>query len=200
MSFFSRKFFFIYFFLLLALFVGGVSGHAAQKGMIDDVALVNTEKDLLVYFIVKNSFTEEMEKGIKNGIPVTFTFLLELYQVRKGLADREILSDSFHYTLTYDSLKQIYTIGNEEEGSVITLGDLDEARLSMTQIHDHKLVELAMLQDGLKYKVRVKSRLAKKKLPMNFQYIIPFWQLWKFETDWYEMTFTYGNTGPAKAR
>ncbi|MCB2181193.1 MAG: DUF4390 domain-containing protein [Desulfobulbaceae bacterium] len=187
--------------LILLVLFSSFPLQAKETGQVGDVALVNSEKDLLLYFTVHNAFTPEMENGIKNGIPVTFTFLVKLFQVNNGSLDGEMLSSSFDHTLQYDSLKQEYRVDMEENGvTSVAVADLGEAKALMSEIHDFKLADLALLTEGRKYGVKVKAKLAKKKLPLNFQYIIPFWQLWKFETDWNTVTFTYGSPGQSKTR
>lgn len=183
----------------LLLNPAGVSGRESAR--IEDIALMNSEHDLLLYFSLKDAFTEEMVKGIENGIPVTFSYFIELCQIPAGEPEKKIISQAFDHTLNYDPLKQEYAVEMEERKvSVITFKSFAEAKTAMTDIHDLQLAELARLETEGSYMVKVKAKLAKKTLPLNFQYIIPFWQLWKFETDWYSLSFTYGNTGSAAKR
>jgi hypothetical protein len=166
-----------------------------------DVALMNTEHELLLYFTVQDAITGEMEKGIENGIPVAFSFFVELYRRHPGPADTKIVSLAFDHTLTYDPLKQQYSVEMEEkEEPVSSFKSFAEAKWAMTNIHDLKLVDLALLEPDGGYTLKLKAKLAGKTLPLNFQHIIPFWQLWKFETDWHSLPFTYGNPGPATKR
>ena len=41
------------------------------------------------------------------------------------------------------------------------------------------------------YIINVKTKLARKTLPLYFHYLIPFTSLWDFETDWYTIDFIY---------
>lgn len=173
---------------------------AKEEAFLDGLGVMNSDTELLLYFRVKNGFTPEMEEGVQNGIPVTFTFFVNLFEMGND-AEREMVSHSFDHTLTYDTIKQVYTVEMEEAGGRrVTARSLEEAREMMTDIHDFPLAGLDMLENGSRYQVKVKARLAKKTLPLNFHYIIPFWQLWKFETDWCSLRFGYGNSGPATSR
>ncbi|MBI4792904.1 MAG: DUF4390 domain-containing protein [Deltaproteobacteria bacterium] len=103
--------------------------------------------------------------------------------------------------MTYDPLKQQYSVETEERKDPVSFfKSFAEAQWAMTNIHDFKLADLALLETDGEYTLKVKAKLAGKALPLNFQHIIPFWQLWKFETDWYSLSFTYGNPGPATKR
>jgi hypothetical protein len=189
------------FMLLQALLFCPASVSCKESARIEDIVLMNSDHDLLLYFTLRDAFTDEMAKGIENGIPVTFSFFIELYQLYAGGPERKIASQAFDHTLNYDPLKQEYLVEMEERKvSVITFKSFAEAKAAMTDIHDLQLAELALLETDGRYMVKVKAKLAKKALPMNFQYIIPFWQLWKFETEWYSLAFTYGNTGSATKR
>ena len=165
------------------------SAYARKQARLTDIVVADSASDLLVYFQVTDAFSVEMEDGIKNGIPVTFTFYLELLEAREGWPDKDIVSQSFDHTLTYDNLKQEYLVEFGETKKIAAVGTLAEARKLMVEIHDLKLASLADLVPGTSYKVRLNVRLTKKTLPLNFQYVIPFWNLWEFETDWYEVNF-----------
>jgi hypothetical protein len=189
------------FMLLQVLLFCPASVSGKESARIEDIVLMNSDHDLLLYFTLRDAFTDEMSKGIENGIPVTFSFFIELYQLDVGEPESKIASQAFDHTLNYDPLKQEYLVEMEERKvSVITFKSFAEAKAAMTDIHDLQLAELALLETDGRYMVKVKAKLAKKALPMNFQYIIPFWQLWKFETEWYSLSFTYGNTGSATKR
>lgn len=182
-----------FFFCFVINFLFSVGLAAAEKNaVITDVALINSDRDVLVYFTVTNGFTEELEEGIQNGIPVTFTFFLELYLNENGSEKRKLAAHHFNHTLHYDSLKQDYSIEIEEKnGQIKKTKSAAEAQSIMTMIHDFKLCDLSLLHVDTTYKAKIRARLAQKKLPLNFQHLIPFWKPWDFETDWYEVVFTY---------
>lgn len=187
--------------LLPALLFNPAPGRGKESARIADIVLMNSHHDLLLYFTLQDAFTDEMVKGIENGIPVTFSYFIELYQLHAGEPERKIASQAFDHTLNYDPLKQEYAVEMEErKAGNISFKSFGEAKAAMTDIHDLQLAGLALLETNGRYMVKVKAKLAKKALPMNFQYIIPFWQLWKFETDWYSLSFTYGNSGSAAKR
>jgi len=189
------------FILLQGLLFTPASVCGKESARIADIVVMNSDRDLLLYFTLQDAFTDEMVKGIENGIPVTFSFFIELFQLQAGKPERKIASQAFDHTLNYDPLKQEYAVEMEErQVSVIAFKSFAEAKTAMVDLHDLAVAELALLETDGRYMVKVKAKLAKKTLPMNFQYIIPFWQLWKFETDWSSLSFTYGNTGSAAER
>ena len=164
----------------------------AQKASIEDIVVNNSSSRLLLYLTVVNAFTDDMEKGIQNGIPATFTYYVMLYKVRKGWLDNEVVSHTFTRTLTYDNLKEEYSVAYSEQGGrVVKVKNLDEAKTMMAGLNGFPVCSLDALAGGSNYVLKVKASLAKKTLPLYFHYLIPFWRLWDFETDWHYVEFRY---------
>ncbi len=166
-----------------------IPAFARDSAVIKDVVVMTSESELLLYFQVANAFTDEMRNGVKNGIPVSFTFYMELLETREGGPDKDIVRQSFDHTLTYDNLKEEFLVEFGETDRIVTAASQIEADRIMAEVHDYKLETITDLHNGGTYKLRIKARLAKKKLPFNFQYVIPFWNLWEFETEWLEIKF-----------
>ena len=164
----------------------------AQDASIKDMIVNNSSNKLLLYLTVIEAFTEDMEKGIQNGIPATFTYYVNLYKIRKGWLDTEVDSHTFTRTLTYDNLKEEYNIIFSDKGNkAITVQNLDDAKAAMTELNGFQVTSLDNLTTGSNYTLKVKASLAKKTLPLYFHYLIPFWRLWDFETDWHHVEFRY---------
>lgn len=180
--------------LLAGLFGLGamVRPSCAQDASLEEVIVTNSSKDVLLYLKATNAFASDMEEGIKNGIPVTFTFFVELYRIRTFWPDEEIVSATFDHTLTYDNLKEEYRVELfEKKGKTIRTKSLDEAKVLMTQVNGFTVTRLDALIPDEEYLLKAKALLAEKTLPLYFHYVIPFWKLWDFETDWYDVEFRY---------
>ena len=164
----------------------------AKDATIKDMIVNNSSNKLLLYLTVIEAFTDDMEKGIQNGIPATFTYYVNLYKIRKGWLDTEVDSHTFTRTLTYDNLKEEYNIGfSEKDNKPMTVTNLDDAKVAMTELNGIQVTSLDNLTPGSSYILKVKASLAKKTLPLYFHYLIPFWRLWDFETDWHYVEFRY---------
>ena len=61
----------------------------------------------------------------------------------------------------------------------------------MTEVNGVKVVDLSRLKPGNDYFLSVKARLERKTLPLFFHYLIPFWKLRDYETDWHYVEFRY---------
>jgi len=183
---------FLCFLLALLLAVATPSSSFAQDATIEELVVTNSSTNVLLFLNVKNAFTREMEEGIKNGIPVSFIFYAELYRQRTAWMNESIISLEYEHTLSYDTLKEEYTVTRSEHGAQpIKTKSLIEAKRAMSQLNGAGVMPLAALRPEEEYLIRVKAKLAEKTLPLYFHYVIPFWSLWDFETDWYSVEFRY---------
>ncbi|MFA6283996.1 MAG: DUF4390 domain-containing protein [Desulfurivibrionaceae bacterium] len=188
----SRRFRGFFSFLLgLAIFCDGSQPALAQNATIEELIVTNSSTDLLLFLTVNNAFTKQMEEGIKNGIPVTFNFYVKLEKKRTWL-NQNIASLQFDHTLSYDTLKEEYSIVRSEmAGQPFRTKSLAEAKKAMAQLNGPPISPLKALLPEAGYLLRVKAKLAEKTLPLYFHHVIPFWSLWDFETEWYTVEFRY---------
>lgn len=190
---------FIFRILLLALlavfsfpFPAGANKNGEQKPNIADILITTSQTDLLLFCTIRNSFTPDMIEGVHNGIPVTFTFLIQLEKIRRNWPDATLAEMSIHHTLTYDPVKQKYTITQSERNALPTVTDsLDKAVGVMSELSGIRIIPLAELEPDRPYALHVKATLAEKTLPLNMHYLVPFISLWDFETEWRTIEFTY---------
>ncbi len=159
----------------------------AQEATITDFTASNSENQLLIYLTVKDSFSEEMETAIHNGIPATFTFYVNLFEKKKNWPDKKIVEHEFNHSIEYDSLKKEYLIQRKEKGNSRLTSSLEEAKALMSEVNGLIVLPLDELEPQVSYSIRVKAELTRKTLPLYFHYLIPFSSPWNFETDWHEL-------------
>jgi hypothetical protein len=181
------------FWLLVALFSlvlpQPVSG--AEQPVIKDLVVSNSTNALLLYCQVGEGFRPEMEEGVLNGIPVTFTFMVSLREVEGGRPGRQLAELTFDHTLSYDVLKEEFHLRLSENNTELTCGDLARAKMLMAEVSDARILALTALTPGREYFLSAKVKLERKTLPHFFHYLIPFWQLGDYESDWQYVQFKY---------
>ena len=164
----------------------------AREAAVTEVVVTNSPTEVLLYGKVVHGFTPEMEAALQNGIPVTFTFFVELHKIRSSWLDRQIASLSFDHAVSYDNLKEEYRVELQEKGEkTVATHSLQEAKTLMTDINGLRIASLHDLKPGGEYLLKVKAKLARKTLPLNVHDLIPFWGLWDFETEWHTTEFSY---------
>ena len=184
----------IFFASLLSITLLVPQTRAAEKvdPNISDILITTSKTHLLLFCTIKNSFTEEMIEGVRNGIPITFTFLVELEKIKKNWFDVKLVEKTIQHTLTYDPLKEEYQILiPERNNKFVTTRSVEKARELMTELSGIKIIERSDLVPDAPYALHVKAKLAEKTLPMNMHYVVPFISLWDFETDWRTIEFRY---------
>ncbi len=189
-----RKSFF--FFILLALIFLPPSAHAQASQEEDvhfsDLIITTSKTHLLLFGLIKNGITEEMLQGLHNGIPIQFTFLVELDKKEKNWPDLQLVSTHFQHILTYDTLQENYRVETDEKSQKTeSFSQLSDALKAMSEINGFLVIELSQLVPDSSYQLRLKAILYEKKLPMKLNYIIPFVSWWNIETDWHTIEFTY---------
>jgi hypothetical protein len=159
-----------------------------QEAEISDFTASNSENNLLLYLAVTDWFTEDMEAAIHNGIPITFSFSIDLFARRRNWPDKKISTHEFSHIMKYDSLKKEYLVHRNEKGDNKVTASLEEAKNLMSEINGFTVLPLNELSPRTSYRLRAKAKLARKTMPSYFHYLVPFSSPWDFETKWREIT------------
>lgn len=179
--------------LMFLVFVALVPGRGyGLEARITDFTINTGDRDLLVYFKVKDCFTGKMEEAILAGIPTTFTFLLELYRERDLWLDSKLVSGVTRHTIKYDTVKKIFYVTFSGNGrGPLEFKDFTGAKRAMEEVRAASLAPLSMLTRNGRYYVKVKAKLDKVRLPLRMEYIFFFVSLWDFETAWERKDFVF---------
>ncbi len=157
-----------------------------------DIIVTTSETHLLLFGELRNSITPDMIEGLHSGIPIRFTFFVELERTRPNWFNVELASQSFSHTLTYDTLKQVYVVETNASGQRRRIvPSLEEAQTLLNEINGLRIIELAELVEDTKYRLRLKAELHKKTLPLSLHAVVPFISWWDLNTDWYTVEFMY---------
>ena len=157
-----------------------------------DIIVTTSETDLLFFGELKNSLTSEMIEGLHSGIPVHFSFFVELEKIRPNWLDEQLAAIEFTHNLRYDTLKQHYTVETEEISKKIhTVSTIEEATTLLNEVNGLKIIKLQELEPDQTYRIRIKADLYKKTLPLSLHAIIPFVSWWDLKTDWHSIEFIY---------
>ena len=183
----SHRLLFFAFLGLFSIFSHPQNLHA-RNTVIRDFTAVNSNNQLTLYLTVNECFTEEMISAVHNGIPITFTFYIDIYRTRTGWLDKKLKEYRFNHTMEYDSLKKEYTVRREEKGDSRSTASLEEAKMIMAEINGFRAMPMEDISPQATYIIKAKAKLARKALPLYFHYLIPFTSMWDFETEWYQLT------------
>lgn len=158
----------------------------------NELVVTTSATHLLVFGHIANSFSEEMISGLKSGVPIDFSFFVELFRQNPGESRQMVTELQFRHTLTYDTLKDNYKVELEEfNNKVVSFTELAEAQNTMSEVNGVKLLELSQLTPDSTYRLRIRADLFKQTLPLSLHHILPFLSWWDRETDWHTLEFNY---------
>jgi hypothetical protein len=165
---------------------------AKKKATFKELTVVTSETHLLVFCTLNDSLTPEMTATLHSGIPLKYSFFIELYKTTKNWPDEQIAVLTFQHNLSYDALKENYRITLEEDNNMlISLKSLIDAQKAFNELNGAKVVSLKQLIPDNHYKLKVRAELYQKTLPLSLHDALPFLSWWDLVTDWHTIEFTY---------
>lgn len=179
---------------VICIFTGPttLAAESSRHATIQDLTATTSETHLIMFATLVNSFTSEMIEILNSGIPLHFSFFIELHKIEKDWPEEQIASLNFQHIMTFDTLKERYRVTTEEDNNrEHSFKSLFEAQKVINEINGMKVVELKQLLPNTHYKLKIKAELFKKTLPLSLHSIFPFLSWWDIETEWHSIEFTY---------
>lgn len=182
-------------FPLFAVFLAVTSLAATEtkhQATITELTASTSDTHLIMFGTLVNSFTSEMLETLNSGIPLHFSFFVELHKIEEGWPEEQITSLNFQHIMTFDTLKEMYRVTTEENNNKEqSFKSLFDAQKIINEINGAKVVNLNELVPDTHYKLQIKAELFKKTLPLSLHSIFPFLSWWDIETEWHSIEFTY---------
>jgi hypothetical protein len=176
---------FLLLFLVAALFPGGRVWGRSGEAYIDSVTLKRGPGgDVLLSFRIQRAFDQRILDTLDSGIPVRFTYWIQVVRPRGVLPDRVVTEVRLDRSMVKDNLKDRYRI-TVNTGEPRDLPSLTEAIEAMTQVDRVSLVPLEALSRKAPLLLKIKAKLQKFKLPFHLHYLFAFVSYWDVDTDWY---------------
>lgn len=180
----ERVFLLVSAFFLLAM--GWVSPVLAVSPDVVNIGVSTKGKYVVVNARLVDGFTEKIQEAIENGVPMGFTFEIELRQDNTAWVDSLISSNKVRHRVQFDSLKKMYRfseLGKNVRRNIITRKESRFQQLMLT-LQDIPIVPIYKLDPNEKYYVRVKADLETDRFWFPFNYIFFFVPFSEFETSW----------------
>ncbi len=133
-----------------------------------------------------DGFPEEVIEAVESGVPMTYTFHIELRKDKSLWVDSLVSSNTVEHTVQYDSLKKVYRFtetGNNIKRKLMTRKH-ERYQQMMATLDSIPLAPLYKLDPNEKYYIRVKADLQIDRFWFPFNYILFFVPLNDMETDW----------------
>ncbi len=177
---------------VLLMFLAVPSMAADEKEpTIEEIIITTSSTQLLLFATVKNCFTDEMLEGVRNAIPLTFRFDIELNKERNNWFDVTLVDESITHTMTYDAIKEEYQVAFSEKNRFEVTRSEEKAKELMAELSGLEIIAHKDLIPDAPYGLQIKATLVENTLPLGMHYILPFTSFWNFETDWRTIDFRY---------
>jgi len=159
---------------------------------LEELTATTSEKHLILFATLKNSFTSEMIEILDSGIPLHFTFYIELYKTAENVPDEQVTELTVQHTMAFDTLKETYKVTLEEENNKThSFQSLIKAQQITNEINGIEVIELSQLIPDNLYKLKIRAELYRKTLPMSLHSILPFFSWWDVKTGWHTIEFKF---------
>lgn len=164
-----------------------LSAHVSAAGAeIVELAPVIKRGKILVSFRLTGAFTEDIERAVASGMPVSFRYSIELKRVRAIWLNKRVASHELLTTVVYDNLTERYKLSRAVDGKLDrteVVSDPVAMRRFMTELEALELFDASQLEPNGEYYVRVKGVTRDR----NLFLFIP----WDIGSGWENAYFTF---------
>ena len=175
--------FILSFFLFIAV---PIPSAFADSPNIVNIGVATKGKYVVMNARLIDGFTEKITEAIESGVPMGFTFEIELRKENTAWVDSLVSSNLIRHKIQFDPLKKAYRfseMGKNVRRKVITRKMSRYQKLMLT-LKDIPVAPLFRLNPDEKYYVRVKADLETDRFWFPFNYIFFFVPFSDFETSW----------------
>ena len=173
-------------FTLLGMFPA--SGAFAENPAIVNISVGNTGTVVTVDAFLVDGFNDGMIEAVESGIPITFTYQVELRKIVPLWTDSLISSSTVKNTVQYDTLNKVYSfssLGKNIKRKIITR-DKSLYQKLMLHLEDLPISSTNKLSMSDKYYLRVKASLETDRFWFPFNYLFFFVPFNDIKTSWAE--------------
>jgi hypothetical protein len=173
-------------FIFFLLTTGLVSPVFAVSPDVVNIGVGTNDKYVVINARLVDGFTDKILEAIENGVPMGFTFDIELRKANTLWMDSLVSSNKVRHRIQFDSLKKAYKFsefGKNVERKIITRKETRYQQLMLT-LKDIPIAPIYKLDPNEKYYVRVKADLETDRFWFPFNYIFFFVPFSEFETSW----------------
>lgn len=174
--------------ILASIFILVTPSFADEDPGIVNIGVKASERLVLVDALLIEAFTESTMEAVESGVPLSFTYKIELVEKVDVLPDKTVSRNTVVNTVQYDSLKGVYTFTSNGKGvnrKVVTKRPKRFQELMLT-LQDIPLAPLHKLDEDVQYFVRVRAEMEAEGFGFPFNYLLFFVPFDEFETDWAE--------------
>jgi len=175
----------------LALCIPALPGHADGLEGRFEVRSADLELKDGVYHLnarIALPISDAVRRGLAEGVPLTLEFDLDVERVRQLLPNSRVAELTQRYHLQYNAVSGHYVLRNDNSGQQESLGTIDAALESLSEVRSVPVLDKALLSSDRRYEASVRAKVDYGTVPFTFR-VLMFWvNDWHRESDWYTWT------------
>ncbi|MBM9519792.1 DUF4390 domain-containing protein [Desulforhopalus vacuolatus] len=185
------------FLLLFTFFLPALSARADDTAEFIELTAAVSPGTLLFYAKLKHSLTAEMREELHSGLPLTFTFTMELHRNARGGPGELVAEKIFEHIISYDTLTDDYRVRlGEHNNRSKVFTDAVNAEKALNTLSGVPIINVGRLIPNNTYTLRIKAGLYHKSLPPGLESILPFLTWDDRRIDWQTIEFHYQSIKP----
>jgi hypothetical protein len=153
---------------------------SADLELSDGVYHLNARLDLPV--------SEAVRRGLADGVPLAIELDLDIERVRQLLPNSRVAELTQHYHLQYNAVSARYILRNDNSGQQESLGNIDAALDSLSQIRGLPVLDKALLSADRRYEASVRAKVDYGTVPFSLRMLMFWVNEWHRDSDWYTWT------------
>jgi hypothetical protein len=153
---------------------------SADLELTDGVYHLNARLDLPV--------SDAVRRGLADGVPLAIELDLDIERVRQLLPNSRVAELTQRYHLQYNAVSARYILRNDNSGQQESLGNIDAALDSLSEIRGLPVLDKALLAVDRRYEASVRAKVDYGSVPFSLR-LLMFWvNEWHRDSDWYTWT------------
>jgi hypothetical protein len=132
--------------------------------------------------------SDAVRRGLAEGVPLTLEVDLDVERVRQLLPNSRVAELTQRYHLQYNAVSGHYVLRNDNSGQQESLGTVDAALESLSEVRSVPVLDKALLSSERRYEASVRAKVDYGTVPFTLR-VLMFWvNEWHRESDWYTWT------------
>ena len=153
---------------------------SADLELKDGVYQLNARLDLPV--------SDAVRHGLSEGVPLSIELDLDIERVRQLLPNSRVAELTQRYHLQYNAVSGHYVLRNDNSGQQESLGTIDGALDSLSEIRGLPVLDRTLLAVDRRYEASVRARVDYGSVPFSLRMLMFWVNEWHRESDWYTWT------------
>jgi hypothetical protein len=173
---------------VLCLLMPGLMLADDQRGTISvaDVETIRGDEAWLLNASMDIRLSSGAREALENGVPLVFELQVQVLETHTWFWDNVISEYKQVRQVQYHALSRTYLVRDVESGTQRSYRKLEDALLAAGYLRNLPVLEYRLMQDGIRYAVRLRCSLDIESLPTPVRLLAYVSSAWDMDNEWYQ--------------